>query len=233
MAERGKTEKSQHNEAGAPSAEVAEILSGIRDAFEGSGPVTVRIHSAGADPSDVRIDVTFVPSEVKVGASKHWAEATSPVASGLEDVGPVDKDDAYYGAVRQAIGRGTASVLLGTSTRSLEKNLVRAMPEYHSKSKIDGPRSKRWIYLPLIVGGSALACASIIAGTSAHQQFNPWWGAAGLVGAAIAFLGLILQYLERHAYKRDRTAEAAKVADELGEGVPKPRSRRTTKTKKD
>ena len=36
---------------------------------------------------------------------------------------PVQMDDAYYDEVRKAVGRGTPSVLLGTSTRALERNL--------------------------------------------------------------------------------------------------------------
>jgi hypothetical protein len=36
----------------------------------------------------------------------------------------VELDDAYYDEVRQAVGRGTPSVLLGTSTRSLGRNLA-------------------------------------------------------------------------------------------------------------
>lgn len=36
---------------------------------------------------------------------------------------PVETDDTYYDEVREAVGRGTRSILLGTSTKSLERHL--------------------------------------------------------------------------------------------------------------
>ena len=38
---------------------------------------------------------------------------------------PVQIDDAYYDEVGKAVGRGTPSVLLGTSTRSLKRHLTK------------------------------------------------------------------------------------------------------------
>ncbi len=35
----------------------------------------------------------------------------------------MDDDDAYYDEVRQAVGHGAPTVLLGTSTKSLNRNL--------------------------------------------------------------------------------------------------------------
>lgn len=40
-----------------------------------------------------------------------------------EDEAPARRDAAFYEEVRQAVGRGTPTLLLGTSTRSLERNL--------------------------------------------------------------------------------------------------------------
>ncbi len=46
-----------------------------------------------------------------------------------EGEAPAQMDDDYYDEVRKAVGRGTPSVLLGTSTRSLKQHLSKLRDE--------------------------------------------------------------------------------------------------------
>jgi hypothetical protein len=46
----------------------------------------------------------------------------SPATDSTAEVAP-DKDDAYYAEVRKSVGRGTPTVLLGTSRKSLDRSL--------------------------------------------------------------------------------------------------------------
>lgn len=140
MAERGKAEESQRTEAGNLDAElVDEMLAAVREAMQRLGvaeasrrsrAVDVRFRSTGADPSDVEIvvEAKAAPSEVKIQAGQHLIQMTSRVNRPGTDLlpeldEPVERDDAYYDEVRQAVGRGAPSVLLGTSTKSLERGL--------------------------------------------------------------------------------------------------------------
>ena len=48
-------------------------------------------------------------------------------------------DDAYWAGVRSAVGRGTPSLLLGTSSRSLDRNL-RQVREAGAETSTEGER---------------------------------------------------------------------------------------------
>jgi hypothetical protein len=53
----------------------------------------------------------------------------------------VEIDDAYFDEVRRAVGGGTPTVLLGTSTKSLEAELLKLKAAYAPQSKTSGSRS--------------------------------------------------------------------------------------------
>jgi hypothetical protein len=50
-----------------------------------------------------------------------------------EDEAPVQRDGAFYDEVRKAVGRGTPSVLLGTSTRSLKRHMTRLKDNHENQ----------------------------------------------------------------------------------------------------
>ena len=134
MAERGKTEESQHTErpARVSDAEMLEVVDHIQAVFGNSARVqfSVQVPAAGAPYVDVLVEAKDVPVEAKPAQAKAEAEQarveTRAVLSNIwESDEPVERDDAYYDEVRQAVGRGTLSVLLGTPTKSLDRALER------------------------------------------------------------------------------------------------------------
>jgi hypothetical protein len=54
---------------------------------------------------------------------------SEPLQTPEGDESQVVKDSAYYAEVRKAVGRGASTLLLGTSTRSLRRNLERLAAE--------------------------------------------------------------------------------------------------------
>lgn len=56
------------------------------------------------------------PAQVTVGVV-----TSASAEAGLEASTAVEKDTTYFHEVRQAVGRGAPSLLLGTSTRSLKR----------------------------------------------------------------------------------------------------------------
>jgi hypothetical protein len=55
-----------------------------------------------------------------------------------DDDAPVQMDTAYYDEVRRAVGRGAPTVLLGTSTRSLQRSLGKLKAAQEGKSSSTG-----------------------------------------------------------------------------------------------
>jgi len=93
---------------------------------EPEGPRTARFREAAEDVAQE----AFVAAYGKAAGKLHQAvtEAADRLETGL--------DDADYEEVRQAVGRGAPTLLLGTSTRSLERNLqkLRAIERAGSRS---------------------------------------------------------------------------------------------------
>lgn len=93
---------------------------------EPEGPRTARFREAAEDVAQE----AFVAAYGKAAGRLHQAvtEAADRLETGL--------DDADYEEVRQAVGRGAPTLLLGTSTRSLERNLqkLRAIERAGSRS---------------------------------------------------------------------------------------------------
>lgn len=137
MAERGKAEETERTEAGRRTPSPAEWEDFVRETaehmhalFGDSAEVDVRLHTAGEDPSDVdvvveaklaSIPVTVVPDEHFIQRASRVSRPGTGLLPELDE--PVERDDAYYDEVRQAVGRGAPSVLLGTSTKSLDRSL--------------------------------------------------------------------------------------------------------------
>ena len=124
MVEPGKAEESQRPRprGHASRSELEGVVSHIREVFGDSARLNLRLGAAGVDPSVVHVVVEASPAEAEAEAGQ--ASATTEASpSAFERDMLVEKDDAYYDEVRQAVGGGTRSVLLGTSTRSLERNL--------------------------------------------------------------------------------------------------------------
>ena len=104
-----------------------------------SADVDVRLHTAGEDPSDVDVVVeaklASIPITVVPGSASHFIQRASRVSRRGTDLlpepdVPVERDDAYYEEVRQAVGAGAPTVLLGTSTKSLEAELLKLRAAY-------------------------------------------------------------------------------------------------------
>ncbi len=82
------------------------------------GPVDESVFRPGISGSPVV--AAFGPTSVAVGRTVTW----TPVEVSGEAPSPVEKDAAYYDEVRQAVGRGAPTLLLGTSTRSLKRGFA-------------------------------------------------------------------------------------------------------------
>jgi hypothetical protein len=157
MAERGKAEESQRTEAPDPvsRAELRGVLEHVRTIFGDSGAhVEFRYKVPAADPSsidEVPSNVDIDPSSVdvvveakteynpRVAAALAWLRATADVLSDLEPDESVERDDAYYTEVRQAVGRGAPTVLLGTSNKALEASLREIKAAHKTRSEADHP----------------------------------------------------------------------------------------------
>ena len=113
------------------------------------------------------------------------ATAVSQHRSSLSrDEGSVQKDAAYYDEVRQAVGRGTPTLLLGTSTRSLERSLKklkavqqdRLPPPAASSQEADTETSS--LVTPLLLAVTAGLMGAIGAGVAVIFTSATWLGVA-------------------------------------------------------
>ncbi len=79
-----------------------------------------------------------------VGGAATLASGAIPSPDAGKDA-PVQLDAAFYDEVRRAVGRGTPTLLLGTSTRSLKRNLEKLMmaAERESELEVRSPRSRK------------------------------------------------------------------------------------------
>jgi hypothetical protein len=190
-----------------------------------SADVDVRLHTAGEDPSDVDVVVeakrASIPVTVVPGSASHFIQRASRVSRRGADLLPeldesVERDDAYYEEVRQAVGRGAPSVLLGTSTKSLERNLeklwmvhgasgasqtaspqpsqrlTRTLPATSDAPRVDARR--HWLALRgVLIGTSAVFVAVVAALIAVAVATNSTWLVvlAGCVVGAVTALALI------------------------------------------
>src|SRR5262249_19331556 len=125
MAERGKAEESQHTERPTlvSDAEMQEVLDHLQSVFGDSVRVQFNLQVPAAGPPYVDVLVKAKPVQAKGTAEQVRIETVQPDISESDE--PVERDDAYYDEVRQAVGPGAPSVLVGTSTKSLERNVER------------------------------------------------------------------------------------------------------------
>jgi hypothetical protein len=154
MAERGKAEESQRTEAPYPSQdELLQIVDHIETVFGESVSVRFSVQAPATDSSNADVLVEARPARAKAKAAEPRIEVTAAVPSDLEPEEAVDRNDAYYDEVRRAVGRGTPSVLLGTSTKSLERNLqkVRLLEssDRPASSPPVSPSARRGVLLPV------------------------------------------------------------------------------------
>jgi hypothetical protein len=127
MAEGGKGEEAQPggaSEAGS-RATLEDVAAHIDEAaarLEEAADRVVwhyRIENAGVDPAEVRVVLVGAGGEGESALVRAIAEYSRDI----ERDAPVEMDDTYYDEVRRAVGSGAPSVLLGTSTKSLERSL--------------------------------------------------------------------------------------------------------------
>jgi hypothetical protein len=179
MAERGKAEETSPDAPG--DAEASALVGYVRDVFGPSADVDVHLHSPGEDPSDVDVVIEAKLASIPIMVrGEHFIQAASrlnrPGTDLIPDLDvPLERDDAYYDEVRQAVGRGAPSVLLGTSTRSLEANVRKIEAAQQESSKPNLPamtpfdqlalprRTPVWL-LALIIGLSGAAGTFLILG---------------------------------------------------------------------
>jgi hypothetical protein len=100
---------------------------------------------------------------------------------GPPSTGQVHKDAAYYDEVRRAVGGGTRSLLLGTSTKSLERSLAKLKAVEQGESPSSSPRSES---NPLAESQSAKTPNDLIG-------IERFW----IVGMVLVFLGILSSVL--------------------------------------
>ncbi len=125
MAEPGKSEESQRTEAPGPSSRdmLEELVSHFPAGSLGRTTFHLHFRHEGEAP-DISVDLGVDPAQAQQAALEYsWSEAREVLPSVAEGDVPGERDDAYYDELRRAVGRGTPSLLLGTSTRSLERGL--------------------------------------------------------------------------------------------------------------
>ena len=115
------------------------VLARISEVFgePGEPAVQIRLSAEGVDPSHVNVVVEAEPAQARAEAGEVSVKTTEALPSVSERDAPVQMDDAYYDEVRQAVGRGAPSVLVGTSTRSLERNLGKLKAVQQAQAAID------------------------------------------------------------------------------------------------
>lgn len=125
MAERGKAEESQRTEAPGPGSrdKLQGILEQLQAVFGDSADVRFSVSVPAEGPSNVAVLIEAEPVLAKAQAGEVRVETTAAAPSDPESNVTVDRDDSYYDEVRRAVGRGAPTVLLGTSTKSLEANI--------------------------------------------------------------------------------------------------------------
>lgn len=129
MAERGKAEESQRIEASGHGshAERQSAIAHIYEVFGEPEVLNLHFHPTHTDPPKVTVAIETEPTQFEAVATDQLevpVQTTAPDHDLLPAPElPLERDDAYYDEVRQAVGRGTPSVLLGTSTKSLERSL--------------------------------------------------------------------------------------------------------------
>ena len=228
MAERGKAEQTERREArrSPPSPAdwedfVRQTEADIHALFGDSAEVDVRLHAADADRSVVAVDVVVAAETVhaKAEALEPLIQVSSRVNRSGADLLPepdesVERDDAYYDEVRQAVGGGAPSVLLGTSTKSLERSLEKlgaAQQPVHDTStsrktfspetRKSGPSAAHKYDWTPVRGGIRLfirfvfVAVIVLSTLIAIRQPPPnWWSIAAAIVAFLIFVffGLVL-----------------------------------------
>jgi hypothetical protein len=90
----------------------------------------------GASPEETGGHAFVAPS----GAHNIYLERQHSRSTESHDGPPVELDDSDYEEIREAIGRGASTLLLGTSTRSLKRNLDKVMAAQRTASEPQPPQ---------------------------------------------------------------------------------------------
>lgn len=136
MAERGKAEESQLTEALGPGSrdELHGVVEHLQAVFGDSADVQLSYSTRAAGSPTLHVRVKAQPVLAKAQAGEVQVETTTAEPNELGPDMAVDRDDAYYDEVREAVGRGAPSVLLGTSTKSLEANVRKIQAAQQTRS---------------------------------------------------------------------------------------------------
>ena len=222
MTERGKSEESQRGEDPGVTLEALEALASyLQEASRYKAPAAIlrrktvlfRFGDGDADPPDIAISLQAEPV----------AEVRAMV--GESQGGHAERDDAYYEEVQRAVGRGAPSVLLGTSTRSLERNLEKLKDLQQSdtppqssgsprpsKAKDDESLSRRaifvWDAMKVFFWVLAVLAVLLIIDTPAHSDKAIFIASAFLYSALsiLMFIPAVRcrgqKWLDQHVFKR-------------------------------
>jgi hypothetical protein len=241
MAERGKGEESDLREESLTSArasleEVVVQLGQLANDLEvevGAHHVAwhYRLENASVDPGEVRAVVVGAAEPVRGKAQGHWKSGRRPVQ--------VAMDDVYYSDVRRAVGRGAPSALLGTSTRSLERNFeeLRAVERAKYESSAEAPvmsdissyeaiaiaNQKYLVVGWLVVAAAMVAIVMVFAGATG-------WAA---VPISIALVGGLFQVARRlHGAKDVPTTVSGRIRTRIDGGSATTREDSSTRSGK-
>ena len=170
MAERGKDEPQQHEEA-----ETAEAQDRRAEVIASSFEEALQHHllALNLKAEHVRPILEQAKEESFGRFLAAWEQAAEAPSSPVERDVSDDRDDAYYDDVRQAVGRGAPSVLLGTSTKALDRNLqkIRFAKVSDEPSSPDVPPPAR----PSSGSPSSPSPSSRIAVPVPVKRSSIWW----------------------------------------------------------
>jgi hypothetical protein len=136
MAEPGKAEEPQRTEASAIDVEEFTVR-GDDEAVRAAMTALLAVGMVSVQSVVGRGGQGKTAALVRARAPEEWERA-------FESLSAVETDDAYYEDVRQAVGRGTPSLLLGTSTRSLQRSFrkLKAVQQANADPAIPSVRSQ-------------------------------------------------------------------------------------------
>jgi tetratricopeptide (TPR) repeat protein len=160
------------------------------------------------------------PEPTRRQAAEEQPTSTADASTtGAKTAASFDRDTAYYTEVRESVGHGTITLLLGTSTRSLERGLTKVRSAHRAKLKQpladDSPTAGRqYRFRPV---GDPKEPTPYEIGAALTPSPLPPSSDPSSPGTALNNLGLALQEMRRFDEAVSAIREAAAIFRETGD----------------